>query len=487
MTSSYNYKTYYLGTPKDIENSRVLVLLRSSDMFDVSLETLNTTLPDKIEANKNLVKKAWKDDEEGVFILRINGDIFDFDTILYYNPVSGYVGYTVFSGLQHCYSSAGIPFEKLKISLVFERIEGEGNGVFLELQTFLDPNTENTEILGETERYQYQKSETIYPISSEETYLKFTNRVSDFKGDKNLTILTDSGITTHTGSFGMYILSGVEVDYESFSFIKPVLYKGDISVLKYSSQTGEYCVSSLSTLNAFGRPYDYISGVVMDSYPDFIDYTGQMILFGDQDNYYVYSLKTSESTPYPKRSNGIRNYIIMDKWDPDGEIRFTPESDLKKEISIHTNIPPAFDDIQYTYQKKQGDWWIFQGPSGYVYLSVGGTIYSDVEIGFINSRLGVYIEPTKKGIYHFLPIDIGHTYEYREKEKRFLDKTIGDYVDILVNPSDSLSSLSGDLRCLLDGLRRKPLRTRGCLPQNNLLGLGMGMIFYLSEGLLYCY
>ena len=482
MTGSYNYKTYYLGTPKDIEESSSLILLSSRD-YNISLDTL-PDLKDVID--NSLVKIASRDYSENVFKVSFGEDIFDFDVIIYNNQVSGFIGYTIFSSLQHCYSSAGVPFKELNISLVFDRIKGDGNGFFIKLQTFLDPNIENTEIFGSTERWEYQDLSQIHP-DKEEGYLKFTNRLPDYHEDKSLCIITESGVITHdTGVSGLYILSGVEIDFSSFTKIKPVLYKDDLAILKYSNQTGEYCVSSLSTLNAFGRPYDHVSGVIDKYIPEkLVDYSGQVLLFSDKEDYLVYSLETSESIKYPKMTGNHRNCVVLDEWDPKGTVRYISEPNLKKEISMSCPVPMRFNDDSYVYQEKIGRWWCFRVSStGFTYISVYGIINSNSEIGFLNDRMGVYIEPGT-GIYHFLPIDIGHSYE--SQGNRFLDKTIGEYSDIVIDSSKNLSLLPPELKCFLDGIRRKPIRLRGCLPGKNILGMGMGILFYLSEGLLYCY
>ena len=296
MINSFNYKTYYLGTPKEIEESSKLVLLNSRSFGEITLESLED-ISEELDKKKDQIKEAYKD-KDGFFVVELGGTIFDFDTILYYNPDSGYIGFTVFSSLQHCYSSSGSPFNRLKISLVFDRIEGEGNGFFIEIKNFLDPNVENTKILNSTEKWGYQKSESIFSESVRENYLGFTNRIPDYLEDKDSCIITETGIITNSqGISGLNILSGVEVDQDSFSLMKPVVYKGDIAILKFSFQTGEYCVSSLSTVNAFKRPYDYLSGTIKFDFEGFIGYNGQVLLFSDGNDYVIYPI---ESPPKSK-------------------------------------------------------------------------------------------------------------------------------------------------------------------------------------------
>lgn len=487
MIVSYNYKTYYLGTPKDLEDSDTLILLKKPSDFNISLETLSELEKLISENPEEYDSRTAHKDENGDFYLSLGGNKkFEFDVIIYNNISSGYVGYTIFSSSQKCYSSGGIPFGYLKIDIILNRIEGESNKVLIELVTYLDKNVENRKILGNTERWEYQESKYINIPDSENSYLKFTNRIPDFLGDQDLCIVTDSGFISHKdGVFGSFILSGVEIDADSFSTIKPVYYKGDLAILKYSNQTGEFCVSSLTSLNPFGRPLDYLSGVIENIPEEFISYNGQVLLFSEGENYLIYSMETNQSSKYPKITENSRNYIILDPKDPTGQIRYLKEEDLKEEISRNCIVPERFiENSYYSYSGKNGEWWIFKLQGKYIYISIYGIIYSDKELEFVNNRIGLYIEPIN-GTYHFIPIDLGHEYEY--KDNRFLDKTTKDYIDITIKPSDTISSLSPELRCFLDGLRRKPLRTRGCLPKNSVLGVGSGLILYLSEGLLYCY
>ena len=487
MMDSYNYKTYYSGTPKDIEESNSLTLLRSSD-FNISLESLEY-ISEVIENSNSPIKIATKEEDQ-CFLLKLEGDIFEFDVILYHNPKSGYVGYTIFSSLQRCYSTSEIPFERIKIYLSFNRIEGENNGTFIKIQNFIDPNVKNKEILGSEERWEYQESKYIFRDSSEENYLKFTNRIPDYLEDKKLNIITDSGVITHRyGVSGFNILSGVDVgvnedNLENFT-LGIVLYEGDISLLKYNNNTGEYSVSSLSKLNQFGLPLNYISGELNNSGGDLnlLDYNGQAFLFSSGDNYIVCPLKTSETLKYQKSGN----HVVLNRLDPLGEVRYISGIKIKEEILRSCSVPPLFipKNENIVYQSKLGDWWEFKTTGGYLYISVYGYIQSWIKIDFINSRIGLY-KDSKEGVYHFLPIKFGHNYLIR-KDYRSLDNVSKDYCDIIIKSSDQLSSLSPEIRCFLDGLRRRPIRMFECFPRKNIIGVGLGMIFYLSDGLLYCY
>ena len=494
MTNYYNYKTYYLGTPKGIEEADTLILLNSSNFGNISLETLED-ISEEIKKKEKLIKRAFKENDGG-FKLELKGSIFDFDIILYHNQTLGYTGFTRFSNLQNCYSSSKIPFGVLRISLTFEKIQGEGSEYFIKILNSFEPNVENKKIFGDSNRWEYQESRAIFEKDQEENYLGFTNRIPDYLSDTNLCVITDSGVISNKlGISGLNILSGVDIDSEFYSTIGLVLCNEDISILKFNFQTGEYCVSSLSSLNMFGRPHDHLSGVI--PYKEFdvtvdrlIDYNGQVILLSAGEDYLIYPLdNSSDNEPllYPKKVDGrnMKNYIILDHLDFSKNIKYISDEDLRKEVSRSCLVPSDFKSNFYTYQSKFGKWWKFGISGKYLYTSVYGYILSDLEISFINSRLGMY-QDSKKGIYHFFPIEFGHNYEIKSNQ-RVLDKTFKSYCDIVINSSESLSSLSPDIRYFLDGIRKKPINVPGCFPEENIIATGLGMIFYISDNLMYCY
>lgn len=471
-----NYKTEYVGTPRDLEQTTTLILVQSSN-FNISMDTLGDLPEDLLEAGKyEGVRVSNRSDGDYFDFYLGDEELFDFDVILYHNQVSGFVGYTIFSGLQHCYSSDKIPFKILRISLVFNRVEGEGTGDPIDINVVLNPLTVNKKILGEEKRYQYSEVDTPPKSDEGENYLRFTNRPQDFRYDQELSILTDSGIITHTGGFsGLFILSGVDADLDLYKSSKIVYYQGDLGILKFSWETGEFCVSSVTTQNPFGRPLDYLSGILRDDYKrakSFYGGTGNFLVFSDDRNYIVYPLKEpTKPVIYPKDSD--RNSVVIDPWDIVGDIRYTTEEEIKREISTSCYIPSDFGI--YSFKEKIGPWWKFFASSrGYLYVSVYGIVKSQVELNFINSRIAFYFEDGK---YVFLPIEIGCSISYPFQG-----------IKCVVNPDSPMSSLDIELKYLLNGLRRKPFRTKKCLPHpSEFVGCGGGMIFYQSEGLLYCY
>ena len=103
MNNSYNYKSNYIGTPRDLEETTSIVLTQSS-RFDISVETLKDLPKDLIEFGRYEGVEVSHRGDKDFFNVYLSGDkLFDFDVILYHSQVSGFIGYTIFSGLQQCY------------------------------------------------------------------------------------------------------------------------------------------------------------------------------------------------------------------------------------------------------------------------------------------------------------------------------------------------------------------------------------------------
>lgn len=492
MTNSYNYKTYYKGTPKDLESSDTIFLTKSS-YFNLSIDNLDNILSE-IESDPNKVKEVSKTND--AFSLSLNNEIFKFD-VIFYKKAEKLLGYTLFFTYQKCYSSSGIPFTNLKIAIIFSKTEGGEPTLSLERKNKRNTEVESNAKISGDNRYNYIKNKSLVNKELEDQYIRFTNRPRDFYGDSTLNILTDTNIIYQyygvTSSQSSFLLSGIDINSDYFStYIITTIDSEDVALLEFSFYTGEYNVISLTTLNSFKRPYSYLSGEI-ETYPEdvksFLGGTGKVLLFDGKDNYIIYSMENKEFSRYPKVTDNSleKTFIILDP-SKDTNIRYLRDKKIKEEISDSCIVPTTFSN--YSYKEKIGDWWIFTLGSYYLHTSVYGYIISKVKMKFVNSRLAYFKETkNKETLYHILPIEFGHYYIYNEETTRFEDPSARNSVsDIIIDCSNSLSDISSEKRCLLNGLRRKPIRLSECFP-SNIIGTLFGIIYYIdsSDNLLYCY
>ena len=143
MKNSYNYRTFYTGTPKNLEECPIIYFLSTGDLdFNLSLENLDK-LKEVISEIKNPIFCIRG--KNGNFTKSLKGfSKFSFNLIVYcdssissetkINPI---IGYTVFSEPQRTYTNSGNTFGELVISVSFERNEDKDSEVVIEiLNTF---------------------------------------------------------------------------------------------------------------------------------------------------------------------------------------------------------------------------------------------------------------------------------------------------------------------------------------------------------------
>ncbi|MCF0114643.1 MAG: hypothetical protein HUJ56_04765, partial [Erysipelotrichaceae bacterium] len=398
---SYNYSTYYKGTPKKLSECEYIYLFSSIDPvfsgLPLDLEHLDDIKKAVLE-NLDKTRKNNKKVDNVYYIDREPEDtrLFEFDMILYCteelemvaeNPI---VGFTRFSSQQRTYSSSGIPFDELRISITFTGSEYEFVPEIILKNTL--KTTQSEQPIDGPEDYNYPiiNKDGKDPFKGipgpEEGYLKFTGKVSDFSGDSDLGILTESTLIYHSqdsipGAGSFFINSGLSLDLEIFSMVKVGIYNGDVVCLRVSLGTGEYSISSLTRVNKFRQPYVYITGYLnltaLVGY-DFVAYNGSTMLYRNQasGDYLVYHLVEGKYSIYPKSMQdrpGVK-HVVLDQWDINGGFRYLEEGDIYKEVYRTCFTPgdfvlsdnkykkkddPIFSTNLYLYKKKIGSWWVF--------------------------------------------------------------------------------------------------------------------------------
>ena len=492
MKNSYNYKTFYTGTPSDLEECPIIYFSSTKDHdFKISLDRLK-------ELEQSLLSKELVfcvKGKDGFYTKSLNGfEKFSFDLIVYCSSSleangTQIIGYTIFSEPQKTYTLSGNTFGKLIISVSFDRIEEERSDVIVNILNTYKTIQSGVDLRG-SESYNYPISTSIsFP---EDSYIRYTGKLKDLSKDSSLVSLTDCGVAFNNGrSYStLYINQEVNLDKDLYTHFYIGTYNYDLVIFKINLTDGSYCVSSLTKLNRFSKPYDYISGILDIKYIsgwEFMYFSHSFLLFQNKktQRYLIYSLDKGEFSEYSR-------YVIIDKFDVSGSCKFMTESELFDEIR-RTCITPVkksssgyitgIDKREYTFLGKSGCWWELYKTSSnlYYYLSPYGCISSTSEMMIINERLF----KTKDGI--FFPIEFGHTYKY---PVHGYPRDITDFkkVGIKISSYSLWESLDNTQEALLDGLRRKPIRSRYCFPdQSKLLGSLFGLIFYTENGLIYCY
>lgn len=506
MKSSYNYKTFYTGTPKRLESCPLIYFFDTRELGTrLSLDNL-----DKIKEIVSLKNPMFCiRGEDGLFTKSLEGlKKYEFDLLLfcessldYESKTNPIIGYTVFSDPQRTYTNAGNTFGELIISVFFRRNEDkESDPVISILNTFRITQSE-VDLRG-PQKFNYPTDTDVLPMP-DHNYLRYSNRVVDVKNDNSLGVVTDTGVIYGSPDLSysrLFIRQGLVLDKDIYTHFLLGTYKNDIVVCKFNIKDGNFCISSLSRVNKFKRPYDYISGYIDTSTIDgceLLYYAYSYLVFWDAYNaqYIIHFLEDGQYSIYPRldEETGGNSYVVVDARDPEGKYKYLPDTKLFEEIT-KTCITPMkkdssgkwvldLDKRDYIFLEKIGSWWVLQKVStnDFYYLSPYGCVISKLKLSIINDRLF----KTQDGI--FFPIEFGHTYKYPVHSWP-RDMTDLKKVGIQVKSGKTWMELDKTQECLLDGLRRKPIRLREAYPSPaKILGALYGLTFYMDGGLLYCY
>ena len=504
MGNYYNYLTYYTGTPKKLESCPIIYFYSTSSLdYDLSLSVLDK-LKASLSKETNLVSCVKND--SGIYEKNLSGlDKFSFDLIIYCssaldfsiseNPI---IGYTIFSKPQRIYTSAGNSFTTLLISLTINHTgkETRSEAVIEILNTF-KVNQLTVDLSGNSGyNFPYSSSDFQKPQSS---YIRYTNRLSDMKNDSTLVSVTDCGISYNGGNdySKFYIRQGIQIETGLYTNFYLGIYIDDLVLCRFNISTGNYSVISLTKTNVFKKPFEYFSGsldITQYSNCEILGYSYSYLVFWKESDqkYIVYFLDDNKFLEYSRTNeDGEENYLVTDFLDPQGNYRYISASDLFTEIK-NTCIVPVdgssidLDKTKYTFKRKLGSWWELIRSNGvYYYLSPYGCISSTYTLDLINDRLF----KTQTGI--IFPIEFGHTYTYNptpETINNTYPQDLGTDKGIKIDPTKQWGELDKTQLCLLDGLRRRPRRSKYCFPENSQqLGSIFGLIFYTENGSLYCY
>ena len=124
MENFCNYKTFYIGTPKNLTECPLIYFFSTSNLStNLSLDKLDS-LRDDILSQEEIVSCLKKDEK---FILEPPTD-FEFDLIVYCDSElkkdsNSILGYTVFSTSQKIYTTSNNKIDKLIISITFNQDE----------------------------------------------------------------------------------------------------------------------------------------------------------------------------------------------------------------------------------------------------------------------------------------------------------------------------------------------------------------------------
>ena len=307
MENFCNYKTFYIGTPKNLTECPLIYFFQTSKLSTkLSLDKLDV-LRDDILSQEEIVSCLKKDEK---FILEPPTD-FEFDLIIYCESelkkdTNSILGYTVFSTSQKIYTTSNNKIDKLIISITFNQDESSLSEENLIIQNESGILNVKFDFTGNTPKNFYTENNVKLPDDTE-NYLKFTNRIIDFKNSNDLSVITESGLVYKENDevkyTNVFIKQGINIGVDLYPYYKLGIYENDLVFLKLNQETGEYKLYSLRKTNRFGDLHLYFSGVLdlekLESY-EIVGYSQSNLIFFNSNNnqYIIYNLSDKSYTNF---------------------------------------------------------------------------------------------------------------------------------------------------------------------------------------------
>ena len=494
MENFCNYKTFYIGTPKNLTECPLIYFFQTSKLSTkLSLDKLDI-LRDDILSQEEIVSCLKKDEK---FILEPPTD-FEFDLIVYCDSElkkdsNSILGYTVFSTSQKIYTTSNNKIDKLIISITFNQDESSLSEENLIIQNESGILNVKFDFTGNTPKDFYTENNVKLPDETE-NYLKFTNRIIDFKNSNDLSVITESGLVYKENDevkyTNVFVKQGINIGVDLYPYYKLGIYENDLVFLKLNQETGEYKLYSLRKTNRFGDLHLYFSGVLdlerLESY-EIVGYSQSNLIFFNSNNnqYIIYNLSDKSYTNFYGEYVGGRYYVVFNSRNTKDELKFMKDSEIFSEINktciLPENKPLSRDN--FIFKEKYGSWWILRNVNNnsLLYVSPYGAITSTKSLLPINDRL--FLTPDNL----LLAVEFGNRYKY-PVQNRIKNITAGETLNIKLDQNTTWSNVEKKIECILDGIRRKPIRTKYCFPgYDKIVGSLFGLIFYLDKGILYCY
>jgi hypothetical protein len=537
-TNNIGYKTYYLGVPDDIKDCKRIRLYYSKKTPITLVNLLDVhdlDYPDNISGIKD-DQKILKKHDEGYFEIDCSENVISFDTIIYLSTVDEKpVGFTKFNNLQQTeidgYNSRIL---KLRLYIEFEIRSGKLQDGSIKLINSLSslsseevsdylPDLAKRLLEDKTDGSHYTCPEEIRNHLSEtpwNSYRRFTNYLGDLISDSTYCSLTDSTVITggldDRQRYRFYINSDFPMNNYNTSFNKFFIgsFKKDLALYQWDSENYRYRVVSLTKSNSFNLPQELLvlpkdmESVLKNlftnpserGYGYELNYMagGHAVFYKESsDQWAIMSLTRSDFTELPNgKDETEKTGVSIDPWDENESIiffskekrgLFYKQSKIYKEF-LGISLPSGIDVEKLHFLGKIGSWFKFKG-------------FTDKQefIAYSNSHGSILFSPEE----NILPVNnkciLSQTINQKDTDYEFYFVSGGNSVR-----SDSFNKAAGtslsndseykiafnskigrnedqtERRCLIDGLRKKPILDY-TLPNTGFISSYSGILFYEYE------
>ena len=482
MKTNNGYKTLYLGSQVDLQQSTTIELVLFTD-YQITLNNFKQVWQ-SLSSHKNIYTS-----DNHIYTIECGKDnILNFNSIYYLDDNNKPLGCTVFEKPQ----STNPLKESYINNLIIEININITDPVLSEVEFSFDLSSyyNNTEI---PDRINYPTKSIIKEkLSKRDNYLRYSNNIEQINHDSSTVLITDSNFITKNKQYDLKLPSpftslfqGENYTGAQFTYynLRPCIFLYRLDNLDLS-----YRLISLTLLNNFGKPTTIFSGELDQfDYEDFY-IAGQYLVLTDR---LIYDLSSEEITEY-------QCSMYADSLDYDPQVLPLDTIDEKSNI---ISIP-----TDYFLFRKAGPWCIYRNNSSYTWISPFGSIkFSKKERTYlITDRIFLSQEEAEDvdgeidnftTIYCVTPEDTLRTNDYFKNDNNFGNsknyriipgcprkmfcgesgsfKYYGKFVFSFKNKDGLLSNQ------LIDGLRHAAILDYD-IPEEIIGGIG-GIIFYVDK------
>lgn len=539
FTNNIGYKTYYLGVPDDIKDCKRIRLYYSKKTPITLVNLLDVheaDYPDNISGVRK-DQEILKKEDAGYFEIDCSENTISFDTIIYLSTIDEKpVGFTKFNNLQQTeidgYNSRIL---KLRLYIEFEIRSGKLQDGSIKLINSLSslsseevsdylPDLAKRLLKDKTDGSHYTCPDEIKRHISEtpwNSYKRFTNYLGDLISDSTYCSLTDStiitgGLAEERQRYRFYVNSDFSMNDYNTSFDKFFIgsFKKDLALYQWDSENYKYRIVSLTNSNSFNLPQELLvlpKGKEVELKEFFtnpesrgfgyeLNYMagGHAVFYKEaSDQWAIMSLSKSDFTELPDGKNDTeKTGVSIDPWDEDESIiffskekrgLFYKQSKIYKEF-LGISLPSGIDIDKLHFLGKTGSWFKLKGFTDkqefIIYSNSYGSILFSPEENIlpVNNKCILSQKINKEDTdYEFYFVSEGNSVRSDSFNKEAGTSLSNDSeYKIAFNSKIGRNENQTERRCLIDGLRKKPIIDY-TLPDGGFIASYSGILFYEYE------
>ncbi len=498
-TNKNNYRIIPIGTSSDYLGSTVVYAMNLK--FDPSKENLEKIR--ELIGNMNYEAKLIEDSaspsnsKEKTFITETElNDIITFNTLVFATNFN--INLLVrFLNTQKTETLSGEEIKNLSVKIIISLDENE-ESISIIVPSISLNDISSWKNFGE-ELYNFKEKNYNRSI---DCYQKYTSRIDQLINDPDMMLINgECGISSSTESYGFWLNTETNISgFDNFCFCS---FSNDFCLLKYNIKDRYFRITSLTKKGEFGD-LTYIQGSLGFESNSFYTLSGTNIIFKNSNYFKVYHIDENSNSIYVythplKDSNNSPFYLIHDPWELSSPLEFKTASEIFEELNVGLTEDQKLSSQNQNSRVESIEHlggWIKIVQEGYPvkYVGKSGILLTnlDHDIKPINNTLFLhsFILGGTREHYYFDFIPMIYETEFVDYNAQNAQTTITNLETGETEKIDSIGTLrleyknlSKYYKVLIDGLRRKPLKTVTLTQEGKLDNIltFRGLIYYMND------